>query len=262
MASFVPARGVLFMWRVLTIAAGCIALTTTLASCSTAGGTAAATSSAAPEQSSGTVRAPFRATGNEPSWRLDIGNTEMALLTNFGQDRLVAVTPKAQVSGATTRYVARTDQGELTATIVEQLCVDSMSGMPHPQSVTVVVGGKTLTGCGGQPASLLQSAEWTVVEIAGAALVAGSKVTLAFAPDGHLSGHASCNRFMSTYTLSGEGLAIAAAAGTRMMCEATLMEQERTFLAALSSVQNFSIAVEGALLLRTGDGRTIKAQRR
>jgi heat shock protein HslJ len=249
------------MLRILRIAAICVALTTTLAGCYTAGGTTAATSSVAPEQSPGTVRAPFRATGNEPSWRLDIGNTEMTLLTNFGQDRLVAAAPKSQVSGATTRYVARTDQGELAATIVEQLCVDSMSGMPHPQSVTVVVGGKTLTGCGGEPASLLQGAEWTVVSIAGKPLVAGSKATLTFAPDGRLSGHASCNRFMSEYNLSGEGLSIASAAGTRMMCEAPLMQQEQAFLAALSSTQGFSIAADGALLLRAGDGRTIEARR-
>ena len=186
----------------------------------------------------------------------------MTLLTNFGQDRLVAATPTAQVSGGTTTYVARTNQGELTATIVNQLCVDSMSGMPHPQSVTVVVGGKTLTGCGGEPASLLQGAEWTVVEIGGAPLVAGSKVTLDFAPDGRVSGHASCNNFTGAYTLSGEGLAISRVAGTRMMCDATLMDQERKFLDTLGGVQNFSIAADGALLLNTGDGRTIKAQRR
>jgi len=249
------------MLRALTIAVICGALTTTLSGCSIASSTASPPPSVAPEQSPGTVRAPFRATGNEPSWRLDIGNTEMTLLTNFGQDRLVAATPKAQVSGGTTRYVARTDKGELTATIVDQLCVDSMSGMPHPQKVTVVVGGKTLTGCGGEPASLLQGAEWAVVEIGGKALVAGSKVTLAFAPDGHLSGNASCNRFMSGYKLSGEGLAIAEPAGTRMMCDAALMDQESKFLAALGSVHNFSIAADGALLLRTGDGRTILARR-
>jgi heat shock protein HslJ len=249
------------MLRVLKIAVISVALTTTLAGCSAAGGTTAATPSVALEQAAGTVRAPFRATGNEPSWGLNIGNTEMTLLTNFGQDRLVAAAPKPQVSGATTRYVARTDQGELAATIVEQLCVDSMSGMPHPQSVTVVVGGKTLTGCGGEPASLLQGAEWTVVSIAGKPLVAGSKATLTFAPDGSLSGHASCNRFMSEYKLSGEGLSIASAAGTRMMCEAPLMQQEQALLAALSSTQGFSISADGALLLRAGDGRTIKARR-
>jgi len=86
-------------------------------------------------------------------------------------------------------------------------------------------------------------------------------VTLAFAPDGHLSGHASCNRFMSEYTLSGEGFSIAKAAGTRMMCDAALMEQERVFLAALGNTQNFSIAADGALLLRAGDWRTIVARR-
>ena len=249
------------MLRVLTIAAICVVFTMPLASWSTAGGTATATPAVAQAQSPSTAGPAFRATGNEPSWRLDIGRTEMTLLTNFGQTRLVAATPMAQVSNGTTKYVARTDQGELTATIVNQLCVDSMSGMPHPQSVTVVVGGQTLTGCGGEPASLLQGAEWTVVEIGGAPLVAGSQVTLTFAPDGHLSGHASCNRFMTEYTLSGEGLAIAKAAGTRMMCDATLMDQERAFLAALSGTQSFSIAADGALLLQGSDGSTLKARR-
>jgi heat shock protein HslJ len=250
------------MLRVLKIAVISVALTTTLASCSTARGTDAVTPTVATARSPAKTDTAFRATGNEPGWRLDIGRTELTLLTNFGQTRLVAPTPAAQVSGATTKYVARTDQGDLTATIVDQLCVDSMSGMPHPQAVTVVVGGQTLTGCGGEPASLLQGAEWTVMEIDGKPLVAGSKTTLAFAPDGSLSGNASCNRFMSKYTLSGEGLAIAEAAGTRMMCDAALMEQERAFLATLGSVQNFSIAADGALLLHTSDGRTIKARRR
>jgi heat shock protein HslJ len=250
------------MLRVLTTAAICVALPTTLTSCSTGRPTAASTPEVAQVQSPATAGTSFRATGNEPSWRLDIGSTEMVLLTNFGQDRLVAATPMAQVSGGTTKYVARTDQGDLTATIVNQLCVDSMSGMPHPRAVTIVVGGKTLTGCGGEPASLLQGAEWTVVEIGEAPLVAGSKVTLDFAPDGVVSGHASCNSFTGAYALSGEGLAISRVAGTRMMCDAALMDQERRFLDALGGVQGFSIGADGALLLRTGEGRTIKAGRR
>jgi heat shock protein HslJ len=249
------------MLRMLKIAVIAVASATALTSCSTARGTAAETPPVVQTQSQATAATAFRATGNEPSWRLDIGPTEMSLLTNFGQTRLVAPTPKAQVTGATRKYVARTDKGELTATIVDQLCVDSMSGMPHPQSVTVVTGGQTLTGCGGEPASLLQGAEWKVVSIDGKPLVAGSQATLTFAPDGSLSGQSSCNRFMSQYKLSGEGLSIASPAGTRMMCEAPLMAQEQAFLAALSSTQGFSIAADGALLLRTGDGRTIEARR-
>jgi heat shock protein HslJ len=204
----------------------------------------------------------FRATGNEPGWRLDIGSGEMTLLTNFGQDRLVVPAPTPQVAGATTRYVARTNQGELTATIVDRVCVDSMSGMPHPRTVTVVIGDRTLNGCGGEPASLLRGAEWAVDAIEGKPLVSGSQATLAFAPDGRLSGQASCNRFTSTYTLSGEGLHIAQAASTRMLCDDALMAQESSFLAILGSAQNFSIEADGALLLRAGDGRSIRARRR
>jgi heat shock protein HslJ len=221
----------------------------------------AAPPAAATAPPTGKSAAPFRATGNEPSWRLDIGTAEMILLTNFGQDRLVAPTPKPEVSGGTTRYVARTPRGPLTATITDRPCVDSMSGMPHPKTVQVVTGGQTLNGCGGEPASLLQGREWAVVEIAGAPLVAGSKVTVAFAADGKLTGQASCNRFTGGYSLSGEGLSLSPGAVTRMACGEAVMGQERTFLAALGKVNGFSLAADGSLQLRTFDGRSIVARR-
>ena len=250
------------MLRILTVAALGVTLPLTLAGCASTAGAAAAPTDGAGTPSAVTPIKQLRATGNEPSWRLDVGASEMALLTDFGQTRLVASLPQARTTGGETTYVGRTEKGDLTATVVDQLCVDSMTGMPHPMSVTVVLGDQKLTGCGGEPASLLQGAEWTVMAIDGKPLIAGSKPTLTFAPDGRLTGHASCNRFMSQYTLSGEGLAIGQAAGTRMMCEATLMDQEQAFLSALSGTQGFSIVADGALLLRTGDGRTIEARRR
>jgi heat shock protein HslJ len=252
---------VLLMLRTLWIAVACAAASIPVTASAAAAGASHTIPAAARAPSPAADGRAFRATGNEPGWRLDIGPTEMSLLTNFGQTRLIAATPAAQVSNVTTKYVARTGQGELTVTIGDRLCVDSMSGMPHPQTVTVVTGGQTLTGCGGEPASLLQGAEWTVEAIADMSLVPGSQVTLAFAPDGRLSGQAPCNRFTGEYTLTGEGLAIDAAAGTRMTCTAPLMEQERAFLAALGGTQGFSISADGALLLRTGDGRTIHARR-
>ncbi|MGL6222856.1 MAG: META domain-containing protein [Steroidobacteraceae bacterium] len=249
------------MLRTLRFAATWVAVALPLAACSTAGGASNAKGASAPGATPVAAGTAYRATGNEPSWRLDVSATEMSLLTDFGQTRVVAPAPTVAVTGATRTFVARSTQGEITATFVDRVCVDTMSGMPHPQSVTVVAGSQTLTGCGGEPASLLQGAEWTVVSIDGKSLVAGSKATLEFAPDGRLSGQSSCNRFMSQYKLSGEGLSIASPAGTRMMCEAPLMQQEQAFLAALSGTQGFSIAADGALLLRTGDGRTIEARR-
>jgi heat shock protein HslJ len=250
------------MLRTLTIAATCIAVTLPLTACSTAGGTNASSPVGAPLSTPVAAGTAYRAMGNEPSWRLDVNDSEMSLLTDFGQTRVAAPAPTVAVTGASRTFVARSAQGEMTATFIDRVCIDTMSGMPHPQSVTVVAGDQTLAGCGGEPASLLHGAEWTVVAIDGKPLVGGSKPTLTFAPDGRLTGHASCNRFMSEYTLSGEGLVIAPAAATKMMCEPSLMDQERAFLAALSATQGFSISADGALLLRTGDGRNIEARRR
>ena len=89
------------MLRVLTIPVTCVALMTTLVSCCNARDHNAATPAVAAAQSPPTAGIASRATGNEPGWRLDIGSTELTLLTNFGQTRLVAATPIAQRSNAT-----------------------------------------------------------------------------------------------------------------------------------------------------------------
>lgn len=245
-----------------TIALICVASTLPLAACAATGDsgkTQPPSAVGATTVASGTA---FRATGNEPSWRLDVGPAEMSLLTDFGQTRTVASAPTVAVDGTTRTFTGRTARGDMIATVVDRVCVDSMSGMPHPQTVTVAFGGKKLAGCGGEPASLLQGAVWTVLEIGGTPTVPGSQVTMQFAADGRLSGQASCNRFNSEYALSGEGLAISPAATTRMMCDPPLMDQERRFVAALGGVAGFSIADDGALLLRAGNGTAVKAHRR
>jgi len=203
----------------------------------------------------------FRATGNEPGWRLDIGPSEMVLLTDLGQTRTVAATAPPQAMNGVKQYTARTDGGEIVVSIADELCRDSMTGMPYPNTVTVVFEGTSLAGCGGDPASLPHGSEWIIDDIAGASVVKGSRVSLEFGPEGHVSGNSSCNRYTTQYTLSGEGLTIAKGAGTRMMCDPPLMEQERTFLDALSTVNAFDLAADGALVLTTADGRTIRARR-
>jgi heat shock protein HslJ/uncharacterized lipoprotein YbaY len=205
--------------------------------------------------------APFRATGNEPGWRLDIGETEMTFLASNGQKRVVTPTPAAKKSEGARKYVTKSGGHDLTVTVVDRLCSDTMTGMPHPNTVVVVFQGKTLNGCGGDPASLLRGGEWVVEDITGVRLVDRSRVTLAFGADGKVSGAASCNRFGAEYTLTGEGLAITSAYATRMACEPPLMEQEGVFLDALSKVNRFEMSAEGALILHTGDRRTVTARR-
>jgi heat shock protein HslJ len=202
----------------------------------------------------------FRAQGNEPGWRLDIEGSQMTLVTQNGE-RIVAATPAPQRSGAFTRYATRAEGGELTATIFDRPCKDSMTGMPHPNAVEVVFGGRKLSGCGGDPSTLLQGPEWVVEAINGAGLVERSRVTLQFGADGRVSGRSSCNSYGAEYALTGEGLSVSKAAGTMMACPPELMRQEALFLDLLQNVRRFDLSPDGALILETDDRRTLTARR-
>ena len=202
----------------------------------------------------------FRARGNEPGWRLDVEGGRMTFVTQDGR-RLQTPTPAAQRTDAFTRYATRSEGVDLTVTIFDRRCKDTMSGMPYPNAVEVVYGDRKLAGCGGDPAALLQGPEWIVEDIAGKGVVDGSRATLNFGADGRLAGRSSCNGYFAKYTLTGEGLAISQAGGTMMACAPALMSEEGLFLELLRNVRRFDLGADGALVLRTDDGRTITARR-
>jgi heat shock protein HslJ len=204
--------------------------------------------------------AGYRARGNEPGWRLDIAGGTITLVTNDGQTRTVMKAPEPTVSGGTRTYAASDRGRAVTVTIADSICVDTMSGMPYPDTVAVALDGKTLNGCGGDPATLLHG-EWLVESLAGRSSVKGSTLTITFATDGRIYGSASCNRFMGEFTVTGEGLSIKQPAASMMACVPDeVMTQEGEFLKLLASVARFSIA-GGALTLRASDGRTITPRR-
>jgi heat shock protein HslJ len=106
-----------------------------------------------------------------------------------------------------------------------------------------------------EPPPRLTGVAWTVTGIdAGTQAVApiapGSNVSITFA-GGDISGSTGCNAFTGTYTVDGQQLAITATTTTARMCaEPALMEQERRFLSALSTVATWRVA-SGRLELRT-----------
>lgn len=202
----------------------------------------------------------FRATGNEPGWRLDIAGGNITLLTDMGQTRTVLPAPQPTVKGGTRTYAAANGARAVTVTITDKICVDTMSGMPHPNTVAVTLDSRTMNGCGGDPATLLHG-EWLVESLAGTPPAKGSKPTITFDPDGRVYGNASCNRFTGGFTLTGESLTIKQPAATMMACVPDeVMKQEGMFLKLLESVTRFSIA-ENLLTLTAADGRTITARR-
>lgn len=122
------------------------------------------------------------------------------------------------------------------------------------------------TGSGSLPAdatsvAALQAGEWRVEDIAGAGVIDKSPATLLFGPDGRLSGNASCNRLIASYTVEASKLTISPAGTTMMACAPALMDQESKLVDLISTVTRYSIDRTGTLTLTSASGKRIVARR-
>lgn len=203
---------------------------------------------------------PFEARGNEPGWLLTITEEDVRLEYAYGTKEVSAPRPEPAAASGGYRYSIKTEAHALRVHTQRRICIDSMSGMHFPATVTVRVDGNTLDGCGGDPARLLTGEAWVVEDIAGEGVIDASRVTLDFQPGGRLAGHASCNRYTTSYSLDGD-LDIAPIGSTRKACTPALMNQERSFLQLLRKAHRFMITDTGALRLVTLDGNAITARR-
>ena len=131
---------------------------------------------------------PLIARGNEPGWNVKIGAAEIELVTDYGATRSTFPKPAPETSGEATRYVVA-DAG-LTITVLERPCADTMSGMFYPLTVAVERPEGVLSGCGGEPASLLLGPEWIVESIDGDPVIRDSRATIAFHAGGSVDGSA------------------------------------------------------------------------
>jgi heat shock protein HslJ len=200
----------------------------------------------------------LRAHGNEPSWSLEIGST---LRFRTGGTSIEGAAPAARTQDGVRRHDGTVQGRAIAVAIREQRCMDSMSGMPYPRSVEVLIDGRTYRGCGGNPDDLLTGVEWVVEDIGGAGIVDRSRATLNFQGDGRVSGRGSCNAYAGSYTLTGESLAFGKVAASMMACTPALMQQEQRFFEVLQLVHRFEISDTGALILIARDGRKITARR-
>lgn len=208
------------------------------------------------------ARPLFRAVGRAPGWRLDVHADGLSLLLDNGDTQVFAPSPLIIDGDGLRSYEAVSAGGPLTALVFERYCTDSLSGMPHPQTVELRWQDRVLRGCGGDPAELLQRGPWDVVEIEGEAVADPTRVTVDFAPAGQLAGSAACNRYFGRYALSEEGLRLSPLGATKRACESGAMDEEQRFMEAAGRVTGFAIAVDGSLILRAGDQTLMRARRR
>lgn len=199
---------------------------------------------------------PLRARGQEPSWSLLLTGDQLQWQSG---EQAFSVQMRPQPSASGMRLAGMHEGRIIEVWTKARVCRDSMSGMPHPHEVLVRLDERRYAGCGGEPAALLLG-EWRVSALAGG-LPADAQLTLQFDARGRVSGRAGCNRYTSSYTLSGEGLRIAPGAATRMACAPALMDAEDRYLRQLAAVQRFDIGDDGTLQLIGAPGQRIVARR-
>jgi len=138
--------------------------------------------------------------------------------------------------------------------------IQSIFGAVAIAGVLSACAGLPMTGTTGA-VSGLQGYEWQVQSINGVAVNSPIRPSLNFGTTMQLTGHTSCNTYISGYVSTGAMLIIKQGAVTKMACEPAVMSQEQHFLKQLANTQMWAIDSTGTLTL-TGTSGTIVAKRR
>lgn len=202
----------------------------------------------------GALMALLRASGNEPFWAVDYDRWSVTL-SQPGQPARSFDVKEQSRQGDGWRVRAESGQDNLHLDISPEVCVDNMTGQPHPYTVSLNMNEQTLQGCGGDPARLLQGVRWQLKAIDGKAVT--TQASLEFLADNRLAGSNGCNRIIGSYALSGEGLSFSQLASTRMACEPEVMTQADTVDQYLSGARGFAFDDQGALVLKTERGELL-----
>lgn len=199
----------------------------------------------------GALLIPLRASGNEPFWAVDYDGWRLTLKQPAQPERQFDVERAAPGTGHWT--LQTTGKGQPVRLDIRQaVCVDNMSGMPRPYTVSLNMNEQHLQGCGGDPERLLQGVRWQLKAVGDQAV--NVPAWLEFLPEQRLAGFNGCNRLMGRYTLSGESLQFSQLGSTRMACPPEIMAQAGEIDRLLAGVQGFSIDAQGGLSLIAAQG--------
>lgn len=100
----------------------------------------------------------------------------------------------------------------------------------------------------------LAGTEWEAFDIGGSAPIEKTRPSIRFGEDGRASGSGSCNRFMGSWSRTGDGLRLSfgAMASTMMACGPAIMAQEERYLRLISSGERpFTLRPDGTLVIGT-----------
>lgn len=114
-----------------------------------------------------------------------------------------------------------------------------------------------------KPAPALKDVWWQAEDIGGKGIIDRSDITLMIGSDGKIGGKSGCNGYSASYQITDDKLKITSPLiGTRMACAPALMNQEQNFQKLIETAVSITISPEGALILQSADGATIKFVRK
>ena len=91
----------------------------------------------------------FRAVGNEPGWHLEIqSGRQLLFVSAYGAEKSLVQDPYEETTDGVHTYTGMSGSHALKVDIVEQPCVDTMSGQQFPTRVTVTFNNTHYEGCG------------------------------------------------------------------------------------------------------------------
>lgn len=198
----------------------------------------------------------YKALGTEPFWSLEIRDNRM-IFSRAGEKDITVTGVESRPSINGWRHVSKT----ITADISFTPCSDGMSDRTYKDTVTVMVGKDSYSGCGGGVAVLqsLEQTNWRIVSIGGVAIAPERQAMLSFA-DGRASGTIGCNRLGAPYTFKGTSLSFGPVMSTKMGCPDPVAAQEFTLTNMLSTLKSTGFSDDGSMILTGQDGTTVVLQ--
>ena len=98
---------------------------------------------------------------------------------------------------------------------------------------------------------------WTATEWNGAAPKPRLVPQIAFAPNSRFTAAAGCNRHMGDYQVTGDRIAFAARAATKMACHGERGETDARLLADLKRIARLTLAADGTMTAHAADGAAL-----
>ena len=201
----------------------------------------------------------FLATGSEPFWSLELTSQgQMRFRTVAAGDSLLLPLPAPDQAqdALVLRYRPLAGAGDLTVTIAQQACTNSMSGEALPYTVTVQArtaaqpAARAFAGCGRYLGDSRLHDLWALESIDGQAVAAAQfgqkKPYLELnLTTGEVLGFGGCNGLGGSLTPERAGVRFGILRGTMLACPALAFEQK--FRGALSG-QSFTYQIENLRL--------------